>query len=279
LAGSFGARKENLVKIDNTKIYMMLHIQGPLYEKESLPGIPYPKTETIAMQFQTEGEAARRLVPNSYDVDPAPVVTVMFGYHKGLDFLAGGGYSIATFQVAAKFDGAQDHVEGDYILVMFENDTRPILGGRELLGVPKLFADIPPVKIMPNGNLRCEASLWGHLLFGIELPPMKKQNPLVKTIASRRINNRPWLAYKYFPALDGPPDADYPTTTRNDVKIGSLLMGNAGSLYFGSATSDDISHIANVVDVLKSLPVVKIEQVLHLKGSAVLRLDQSRRLR
>lgn len=267
------------MKVDPTKLYLMPHIQGPLYDREPLPGIPYPQTETIAIQFQTEEEAARSLLPDCYDLDPVPVVTVMFGYHKGLDFLAGGGYNIATFQVAARFDGTQDHVEGDYILIMFENDTTPILGGREFLGVPKMFADIPPVKIMPNGNLRCEASLWGHLLFGIELPPMKKQNPLVKNIASRRINSRPWLAYKHIPSLDGPPDADYPTTTRNDVKIESLWMGNAGSLYFGSATGDDISQTANVIDALKSLPVVKMEQVLRLRGSAVLRFDQSRRLK
>jgi len=267
------------MKVDPTKLYMMPQIMGPLYEKEPLPRIQYPQTETFAIQFQTESEAARNLLPDCYDIDQVLLVTVVFAYHKGLDFLAGGGYSIATFQVSARFDGAQDHIEGDYILVMYENETRPILGGREFLGVPKLYADIPPVKIMPNGNLRCEASLWGHLLFGIELSPLKKQNPVVKAIASKRINSRPWLAYKYIPSLDGPPDADYPTITRNDVKIENLWMGNTGSLYFGSATQDDIGYTVNVIDALKSLTFVKLEQALRFEGSAALRFDQSRRLK
>ncbi len=161
---------------------------------------------------------------------------------------------------------------------MFENDTKPILGGWDHLGVPKIFADIPPIKFMPDGSLRCEASVWGHLLFGLELPPMKKQNPVVKTVASRRINSWPWLAYKYIPSLDGPPDADYPTTTRNDVKIEQLWMGKSGSLYFGEVTVEDISDTVHVIEALKSIPIGKIEQVLHFQGSVVLRFDQSGRL-
>jgi acetoacetate decarboxylase len=169
-------------------------------------------------------------------------------------------------------------VNGDYILVMFENHTRPIIGGREYLGVPKMQADIPPYKIMADSSLRCEASYWGHLLFGIKLPALKKQNTVVKRIANKRINSRPWLAYKYIPALDGPPDADYPTTTVNDVTIDTLWMGSQCSLYFGSAELSDIGDTANIVDALKSLPVLKIEQVLHFKGSVVLRFDLSHRL-
>jgi hypothetical protein len=154
-----------------------------------------------------------------------------------------------------------------------------ILGGREYLGVPKLFADIPPMKLMPDGSLRCEASVWGHLLFGIELPAMKKQNPLVKAVASRQINSRPWLAYKYIPALDGPPDADYPTITRNDVRLDTLWMGKQARLYFGSPTGDDVGTVANLIQALKRLEMVRIERVLHFQGSADLRFDQSHRLK
>jgi len=46
--------------------------------------------------------------------------------------MAGGGYTLAVVQVFARFDGERDHVEGDYILVMFENQTWLILGGAAL---------------------------------------------------------------------------------------------------------------------------------------------------
>jgi acetoacetate decarboxylase len=266
------------MKIDPSKIYMMPHIMGPQYDANNLPKLPYPQSENVAIQYETDYEAARRLVPPCYLLDENPTVTVVFGYHNGLKFLAGRGYSLATFQISAKFEGEENRLEGDYIPVMFENQTMPVLGGREYLGVPKLFADIPFIKIMSNGSIRCEASLWGHLLFGIELPGLRKQNPVVKALAGKQINRRPWLAYKYIPSLDGPPDADYPTTTRNDVKINDLWMGKNAQLYFGSATEDDIGPVVNVIEALKSLKVIKMLQTLHFKGSAFLRLDQSHRL-
>jgi acetoacetate decarboxylase len=267
------------MKIDQTKLYMMPHIMGPQYEKNPLPNLSYPQSENIVIQYKTNYDAARRLVPDCYLVDQKPTVTVLFGYHNGLEFLAGSGYSLATFWISVKFIGEENQVEGDYVLIMFENQTMPILGGREFLGVPKLYANIPPIKIMPNGSIRCEASLWGHLLFGIELPQLKKQNRVVKAVVSKQINSRPWLAYKYIPSLDGPPDADYPTTTRNDVRINELWMGKQGKLYFGSPSEDDISTVVNVIEALKSLEITKVERVLHFQGSAVLRFDQSHRLK
>jgi acetoacetate decarboxylase len=268
-----------MMEIDPTKLYQMPLVMGPLYEKEPLPKIPYPDIENIAFQFQTTPESARKLIPDCYEIDDEPIVTILFGYYKGFDFLAGGGYNVAAVQISARFKGQQDEVEGDCFLVMFENQTRPILGGREFLGVPKIYADIPEFKVMPNGNLRCEASLWGHLLFGIEVPKMRTQNPIVKTVASKRINSRPWLGYKYIPSLDGPPDADYPTATRNDVKIQTLWMGKEAKLYFGSADFDDIGYTYQVIEAIKTLPVQNTVQVIRFQGSAVLRFDQSHRLR
>ena len=193
--------------------------------------------------------------------------------------MAGRGYKLATVQVAARFDGEHDHVEGDYILVMFEDQTWPIIGGREDLGVPKLYAEISPVKILPNGHLRCEASLWGHLLFGLDLAPLKSQNAIVRLAAGKKVNERPWLAYKYIPSLDGPPDADYPTISKNDTKIEELWLGRTGEVYFGVAGADDVGYCKPVIDALKSLPIRKVTQALRLQGSAVLRYDLSRRLR
>jgi acetoacetate decarboxylase len=56
-----------------------------------------------------------------------------------VDYLAGRGYNIVFVTVAAKFSGNKDKLEGDYVLVIFENDAIPIITGRELLGAPKDF--------------------------------------------------------------------------------------------------------------------------------------------
>ena len=266
------------MKIDPSKYYRMPLIMGPTLDRRQLK-LSYPEVEGIAFQYLTDPEALAELLPECYRPGREPLVSVIFSQNNGLSFMAGGGYRLATFQVSARFDGKQDHLEGDYILVMFENQTMPIIGGREDLGVPKLFADIPPFKFMPDGHMRCEASMWGHLLFGLDLPPMKKQSMIARAVATRQINSRPWLGYKYIPSLDGPPDADYPTMTCNDTKLDHLWLGRRASLRFGTARAEDLSWVKKLMDNLATLTILKTVQVAHFTGSAVLRYDLSRRLR
>jgi acetoacetate decarboxylase len=265
------------MKADPSGYYRMPLIMGPLWKGEK-PRLVYSQTEAVALQYLTDPDAITSLLPDCYKPGKEPQVTVLFGYNNGLDFMAGGGYRLAAVQVSARFDGDLDHVEGDYILIMFENQTWPILGGREDLGVPKLYADISPIKLLPDGNLRCEASLWGHPLIGLELTPPKKQIAVVRLAASKLINSRPWLAYKYIPSLDGPPDAEYPTISKNDTHVQELWFAKTGKVFFGNAGADDIGQVKFLIDALKTLPVKKVKQALHLQGSAVLRYDLSRRL-
>jgi len=265
------------MKVDPDGYYRMPLIMGALW-KGKKPRFVYTQTEVVALQYLTDSDALTSLLPDCYKPGKEPQVTILFGYNNGLDFMAGGGYRLAAVQVSAQFDGEKDHVEGDYILVMFENQTWPIIGGREDLGVPKLYADISPIKILPDGNLRCEASLWGHLLFSLELSSTKKQNSIVRIVANKIINSRPWLAYKYIPSLDGPPDAEYPTISKNDTTIEDLWFAKLGKVFFGNADVNEIGQVKFLMDALKTLPIKEVKQALHLCGSATLRYDLSRRL-
>lgn len=193
--------------------------------------------------------------------------------------MAGGEFRTAAFQVEARFDGDQDHVTGDYIVAMFENHTWPIIGGREDTGIPKLYADISDIKAMPDGHLRCEASYWGHLLFGLDVPPMRSQLGVVRALMSRQVNARPYLAHKYIPSLDGPPDADYPTLVKVDTSAKRLWLGKKASLRFGTARYEDIGQVKTLMDALATLTILRPMQVGHFIGSSVDRYDLDRRLR
>lgn len=149
------------MKLDNSKYYRMPLIMGSIFDRENIPQFLYPKTESLVLQYKSDPEAIYFLLPECYLPTKEPIVTVIFNYFNGLDFMAGGEYRTATIQVSAQFKGKSDNVEGDYILVMFENDTLPIICGREDLGVPKMYADISPLKTLSKGHLRCEVSLWG----------------------------------------------------------------------------------------------------------------------
>jgi acetoacetate decarboxylase len=162
---------------------------------------------------------------------------------------------------------------------MFENETLPILTGREWLGIPKLYADISPIRPLEDGHLRCETSLWGHFLFGIDLAPLKEQNVLVRKAASTQSSKSPAFGYKYIAALDGPPDADYPTVMWNDVKLEHLWLGEVGELLYGNPGEQDIGLFKRFIDALKTLPVRSVIRTSHSRGSLVLRNDRNGRLR
>jgi acetoacetate decarboxylase len=267
------------LKIDPKKFYLMPLIQGPIAEDTEGLRYHYGKIETLALQYQTDAAAVRPLLPDCYRTSEEPTVTVWFGYNNHVDFMADRGYNIAAVQVAARFDGEKDHVEGDYVLVMFETDAIPITGGREQSGVPKLPADISTVETQPNGHLRLAASLWGQPLISMDLGPLKKQNAIVRFAASKRINGRPWLCYKYIPSFNGPPDADYPLIFPNDIKVDELWLGKSGQVSFGeSGKPHSLKRLAKLLEVLNTLPVRKVTQTVHFRGSSILRADLCRRL-
>jgi acetoacetate decarboxylase len=267
------------MKLDPTKHYRMPLIMGPLFDKTNCPAYQYPEVDVLAYQYLTNPGAIEALLPESHRPGKEPIVTIFFSQYNGLEFMAGGGYRTATFQVGASFEGKEDEIEGDFILVMFENQTWPILGGREDLGVPKLHADISPIKLLADGHARVDASMWGHLLFDLDVLGLRPQPAIVRAVASRRINARPWLGYKYIPSLDGPPDADYATLTQNDTKLKKLWLGKTANVHIGTAGAEDIGYARPLLDVLSTLTVQKPVQALRFQGSSLLRYDHSRRLR
>jgi acetoacetate decarboxylase len=267
------------MKMEPNKIYLSPLIIGPVFERGKVPALVYGETQVLALQYETDYEAAQALLPECYKPTEKPVVTALFAYYGGVDFLSGGGYNIAALAVDARFDGEKDHVEGGAILVIFEDDTVPITGGREHLGAPKIFADISPIRTLPEGGLRCETSRWGHLLFGINVGSMKKQNVLVRSAAGKRLSERPSLGYKYVPSLDGPPDVSYPTLFMTDYKVDELWLGKSGNIFFGEAAEEDIGWYKKLVDALKTLPIHQVNQTVRFRGSQVLRYDLYRRLK
>jgi len=265
------------MKLESDGYYRMPIIMGPFWRGKK-PKFEYPKVEVVGMQYLTDSGALKSLLPECYKPSEEPMVTVYFGYYRELAFMAGGGYNVCVVQVEALFDGKEDQTKGDYILVMFENQTWPIIGGREDLGIPKLYCNVSQIKTVPSGNIRCEASYWGHFLMRLELEKPKKQNSIIRLATSKMINSRPWLGYKYIPSLDGTPDADYPTISFNDVKLDELWFSKSGSLTFGEADENEIGHLMVLLVNLRSLPILRIKQCLKFRGSAVLRYDKSRKL-
>jgi acetoacetate decarboxylase len=268
------------MKIDRTKINFMPLAMGPIYDQKNLPGSVYKSIEALVLQYETDPAAIPPLLPEPFQPGKTSMVTVVFNDANGVDFMAGGGYRFAAVSVAARFDGRDGPLEGNYVLVLPENNAVPITLGREWLGMPKFFADISSIRVLDDGHLRCETSMGGHLLFGIDIaPPFQELDAPIREFASIQSTSTPSFGYKYIASLNGPPDADYPTVMWTDNNIESLRLGNSGEFYLGNPTEKDIGHFKPLMDVLKSLPVRKVGLTAHSRRSTVLRLDKNGRIR
>jgi len=266
------------VQLDPAKVYSMPLIMGPVFDREGRPGRVYGEVETISYTFRTDADAVRDLVPECYSVPDEATATVTFSNSNRVDFMAGDGYRVAYVGVSARYEGGET-AAGLCILVMWENRTVPIFTGRELIGIPKIHADITSIRGMTGDVLRASAAMWGHEVMRLEVAGCKEQNLIARRTAQKRINTTPWLGYKHIPSLDGPPDASYPMIVWNDVVVDRLWLGETGSVGFGSAGEDDVGQLAGVTRALRTLPVGETVFAAHVRGSAVLRLDRSRRLR
>lgn len=266
--------------IDRTKMNFMPLIMGPLWDQKVPPRQLYRSLELLSLEYETDPGAIAPLLPEPFKLGKRPRVNVMFCEANGVDMLGGGGYRFAAVALAAHFDGESGHQEGDYVLVMPENLTLPIVAGREWLGMPKFFADLSSIRIMNDGQLRCEASMGGHMLFGIEIaPPLREQNILVRQAAGVQFSRRPSFGYKYIGSLDGPPDADYPTIMWAEPRLDRLWLGKTGHFYVGNPLVQDVGNFRPMIQALQSLPVCELIQTVHAHGSMVLRNDKNGRLR
>jgi len=265
--------------IDPTGIHVTPFIMGPVFDRKSLPGLVHADTELLILDYRTDRDAIRPLLHHCYELGEDPTVSVAFAEYGGVDFLAGNRYRHAAVQIAARYEGQEDHLDGAYVLVAFENETMPIIMGREHLGIPKVYGDISPIKTLSNGHLRCEASLWGHLLFGIEAACPSRQTASACQEAGKSFSERPTFGYKFFQSLGGPLDADYPTVSWADFEIEQMWVGAKGRLYLGSPGEEDIGEFKPIIDALRSLPVREVSQTIRARGSMVLRYDTCRRLR
>ena len=66
---------------------------------------------------------------------------------KEIEWLAGRGYNTLGVSFPVEFSGNKDKARGNFLLVLWENLTDPILTGREELGFSKIYCNLPEAKL------------------------------------------------------------------------------------------------------------------------------------
>lgn len=257
--------------------YQIIPLFMDLDDYTNSKGVLYQEIKMVFITFKTDNKVLTKLLAPGFKTYDDTSVTMFFCESTGVEFMAGAGYRIAALNTNVEYQGKQDVVRGNYSLVMFENATMPILLGRELLGVPKLYADISPIYHHSDNSVRWETSIFGHLLFGLTVANFTAQNQSVVDNANTK-PGMPLLGYKNIPSPEGEALC-YATATPTDAKISQIYVGENPQLYFGDPTHQNIGFLVSIIDKLKQLPILEITGAKMIITTETLRIDQTRMLK
>ncbi len=252
-------RAAGTFRMDKGRLYRMPVVFGPQYGPRQLPdGVTadhanYPKRRMASVDCLVDEAALAAMLPEGFSVRGEPKLTFEITHITELEWLAGRGYAILGVKTPVRYVGRDETVDGDFQLVYWENLADPIISGRDEIGAPKIYCEIPEPQIF-QGTYTYHCAWQGFRLFSLTLSGLCDA-PLPQAGAA---GHQGLLYYKYC-ARTGPgtADADYVTlspagNTLN--RIDRLLLGQ-GRAGFHAATWSDLPTMHHIVNRFAQLDI------------------------
>lgn len=224
------------------------------------------RQEWATVRFLGRREQLQGILPPGFELRGEPVVAVQLGFWHDLYWLAGRGYGIVTVLIPTTYHGRDETIDGDFMPVIWEGLADAVITGRDELGFPKLFADIPRIDVdIERGTLRGSASWLGFPFFGMALTGLTEQ-PVTGAGPQP-----PTLTYKYVPrtSVGGQGGADIAHVTTGAPRPGAAAVAavpplsarswaGEGSFAFNRATFEQLPTTHAIVNGIAALDVVEL---------------------
>jgi len=238
---------------------MPTHFGPSLGPRQGLEGRRYANIETsrdlsIQATFEANSSQLEKLLPPGFRLREPNVVSLNFTYSKDIEWLAGRGYNVFGVSVPATFQGKEDTVNGDLLLVLWENMADPIITGREDLGFAKVYCELPEPQFIGD-EVICRASWDGCEFAKLAVSGLKEVSPdeLPEGEPSEGM-----LHYKYIPKTSAPGEADIehpvlspascPNWTLDQIKIAASAKG-----HFRQSSWEELPTLVHIVNTLSEL--------------------------
>jgi acetoacetate decarboxylase len=227
----------------------------------------YRDVTSMTVAFVTDRECLARYLPADFSVAEEAVVSVTYACNRDVDWLAGHGYNLVAVNAAARFEGREDQLDGTYCLVMWENLADPILTGRELQGIPKVYADIDDHREI-DGRWHTRASHFGHTFVDMTLENLREPTAEEVQQYSRETAGRDNpMSLRFFPGVNGyGQSVKEPTTYPSDNVLREVLVGE-GRVDWQRLTWEQNPTQHHIVNALADLPVVAWLPAIMARGS------------
>ena len=255
-----------MFKPDPSASYQMPAHFGSRYAGPGTSGWYHDVTMMI-VSYETERKALQQYLPAPLEVAATPLITVTYACNKQVDWLAGRGYNLIGVSAAVRYKGEKEQLDGDYSLVIWENLADPILTGREIQGIPKVYADIPEHRVR-DGRWECAANHFGNPIIDMSIDALRA--PTAEEIAASEAEkagrDNP-IACRYLPPIGGygQPQQEFTTfpsaTTIHEAQVGS------GAVNWAHLTWEQNPTQFHIVNALACLPVVAYRPAIVARGS------------
>ena len=253
-------------KRNSAQSYMMPAHFGARYTGPGTSGW-YRDVTALTIPYLTDRDKLAMLLPEGFEPSDDPVVSVFYACNKQVDWLAGHGYNMVGVNAAVTYRSKGETLEGTYALVIWENLTDPILTGRELQGIPKIYADIPDHSIS-NDIWRCNASHFGHNI--VELIVSGLRAPELEEIAAgqqaRQGKDNP-MGWRYIQQAGSfGPKVDEYTTYPSENHITQIMLGE-GKVDWKQLSWEQNPTQFHIVNALEALPILEYRPAMLTKGT------------
>lgn len=254
--------------------YFMPTNFGPLSNQRVLH---YGDVTQFTILYVTERDSLAACLPEPFEPADEPIVTVYCQVCHDVDFLGGRGYNIVGVNLAAVFNGKKDNINGQYAAVLWENDTIPIITGRELAGAPKVYADIPdPYKQGDSWFFNC--SIYGAKLIEGEIKNAQPVDDATRQQIEQIARSSTWMGWKYIPRADWTgAELSFPTVIPNVPTVKEASVGECRHTFYRTNWRDTLYH-SQVVAGLRKLKVKEYRMGILTRGPLDLLMGESRRI-
>tara|TARA_Y100001970_G_scaffold290518_1_gene424532 strand:+ start:815 stop:1663 length:849 start_codon:yes stop_codon:yes gene_type:complete len=257
-------------EFEKEKIYRMPTHFGPsLGPRQGPNGRKFeckdnPKSKSISVSFLTNPDQLESFLPPNFSLYGQPIVTVTASYIKEIEWLAGRGYNTLGVSFPVEFSGNKDKARGNFLLVLWENLTDPILTGREELGFSKIYCKLPEPKLYKD-KISCTASWMDFNFMNIEINKITSgEIPLNKPKTDDEYL-KGMLHYKYIPKTGGTPgswgekDIAYAVLTPEETpnKVVKSISHGEGMVNFVKARWEDMPTQYTIVNAFADLEKIK----------------------
>ncbi len=227
----------------------------------------YRDVTAMTVAYLTDPDRLAAYLPEPFTVADEPLVSVVYARNREVDWLAGHGYNLIAVNAAAVYEGGTERLEGTFTLVMWENLADPILTGRELQGIPKLYADIPDHSVV-GGTWRATASHFGHSIVDMEVSDLRPATDTEIARAAEQQEGRAHpMAWRYLPGVSGfGTSVSEPTTFPSENTFDEIQVG-AGSIEWHRLEWEQNPTQFHLVNALADLPVLEVRPALVTHGA------------